>query len=81
MRKFKQGIKIKPRTNLIHISNVHIVTLYKEARDHILLVAKSFNIIYFLDTKMFISEVGQVQLNECQNLSIFVEDIVFEFRL
>ena len=36
MRKTKHGTSL--RQNSIHISNVHIVTLYTEAKDHILLI-------------------------------------------
>ena len=45
------------------ISNVHNVTMYKEA--HILSVAKSSNIIFFPDTTFFMFEGGHVQSKEC----------------
>ena len=60
MRKIKHENKNKAKCS-IHISIVHDVTLYKEAKDRILSVTKTFNIT-------LIFEGGHLLSNECKNL-------------
>ena len=68
-------MKIKTSRNSIHISNVHNVTLNKEA--NIRSVANHFNIIYFPDTTFFMFEGGHwsraIKIMAKMAKSIFVE--------
>ena len=76
-------MKTKTSKNSIHISNVHDVTLYKEAKDHVLSVSISL-IFYYPDAKYLSPKVVTwLAIERMSKLAelIFVEVIIFESHL